>query len=94
MAISNLAPTWAVEVFASARQGRYADARASFSRLLELVELYEGPDHPGPLKQIMSLAGLPVGEGRPPLQPVSAGRLTHIDRTLGKLGLKPAPTAL
>jgi 4-hydroxy-tetrahydrodipicolinate synthase len=87
MAASNLVPSWAADLLTATLQNDWVKARSLFSRLLKIVALYEGPDHPGPLKQIMGRAGFPVGMGRPPLCPVSAERLAHIEQVLGELGL-------
>ena len=53
-----------------------------------------GPDHPGPLKQAMGVAGFRVGTGRPPLRPISEDRLKAIALRLQALGLvNPRDTA-
>jgi len=87
MAASNLVPSWAVELLKATQNNKWFEARTLFFRLLKIVTLYEGPDHPGPLKQIMDQAGFPVGIGRPPLHQVNNERLTHIKRVLDELGL-------
>jgi 4-hydroxy-tetrahydrodipicolinate synthase len=87
MAASNLVPSWPVGILKAVQKSEWDEARALFSRLLKIVALYVGPDHPGPLKQIMGRAGFPVGIGRPPLHPVSAERLAYIDQVLRELGL-------
>ena len=87
MAISNLVPSWPVAIHEATMQDKCSEARPIFSRLLRLIELYEGPDHPGTLKQIMIQAGYQVGPARPPLDRVDTERLAHIDQVLGELGL-------
>lgn len=87
MAASNLVPSWAVKLLKATQNNKWFEARTLFFRMLKIVTLYEGPDHPGPLKQIMDRAGFPVGIGRPPLHQVSSERLAHIEQVLNELGL-------
>lgn len=88
MASTNLIAPWAVELFEATRRGDWAVAQELFlSRILRFVNLYRGPDHPGPLKQLMGLAGLSVGTARPPLHPLSEDRLKQAARELEALGL-------
>ena len=88
MASTNLIAPWAVELFEATRRGDWARAQELFrTRILRFVNLYRGPDHPGPLKQLMGLAGLPVGTARPPLHPLSDDRLKQASRELQALGL-------
>lgn len=88
MASTNLAAPWAVTAFAATREGDWAQAREIFySRLLPLITLYKGPDHPGPLKQVLSLAGFQVGTGRTPLHPLHEDRLAQIVQRLQDLEL-------
>jgi 4-hydroxy-tetrahydrodipicolinate synthase len=87
MAISNLVPSWPVAIHEAVQQSKLPDARPIFSRLLRLIELYEGPDHPGPLKRMMIEAGYPVGSARAPLDHLDAERLAKIDHVLGEFGL-------
>ena len=88
MASSNLAAGWAVAACTAAQEGDWDRAREIFySRLLPLISLYKGPDHPGPLKQLLGLAGFPVGAGRSPLQPLSDERLVELAQRLQELRL-------
>lgn len=88
MAGTNLAAPWAVALHRAARQGDWDGARELFyTRLLPFTALYRGPDHPGPLKELLGLAGFPVGAARPPLQPVGEARLAELARALRELGL-------
>lgn len=91
MASTNLVASWAVTIYRAARDGNYPEARAVFySRLLKFIALYRGPDHPGPLKQIMEVVGIPVGTGRPPLQPLGKERLAQITQAVRELDLVEA----
>ncbi|OFV83011.1 MAG: 4-hydroxy-tetrahydrodipicolinate synthase [Acidobacteria bacterium RBG_16_64_8] len=88
MASTNLVAPWAVACFKAAQTGDWDGARTLFfSRLLPFITLYRGPDHPGPLKQALTLAGFPVGTARPPLQPLSPERLSEMARALRELAL-------
>lgn len=88
MASTNVLAPWAVECFAATQEGDWARARELFQqKLLPFMLLYRGPDHPGPLKQLVGLAGIPVGNGRPPLHPLPPERLAELRVELERLGL-------
>jgi 4-hydroxy-tetrahydrodipicolinate synthase len=88
MSGTNLVAPWAVAIHRATKEGKWDEARDIFSnRLLPFIALYRGPDHPGPLKQALGLAGFPVGTGRPPLQPLGEERLSEIALVMQDLGL-------
>jgi 4-hydroxy-tetrahydrodipicolinate synthase len=89
MASTNLVAEWVVRLFEAVQEEDWEQARDIFlGRLLPFVMLYKGPDHPGPLKQAMALAGLDVGLGRPPLRPLDDRRLMQMSQALEALGLR------
>lgn len=86
MAASNLVASWAVELFKRVEARDLDRARRIHAQLLKFVALYDGPNHPAPLKAVMRCAGLPVGQGRPPLESPSQARLDEITCRLSELG--------
>lgn len=88
MAGTNLAAPWAVRIFEETQAGRWDKAQEIFcNQLLPFIGLYKGPDHPGPLKEALGLAGFPVGRGRPPLHPIGEERLRLLRTKLLELEL-------
>jgi 4-hydroxy-tetrahydrodipicolinate synthase len=91
MASTNVLAPWAVECFTATRNGDWARARELFlGTMLPFMLLYRGPNHPGPLKQLVGLAGFAVGTGRPPLYPLGDDRLEELRQELDRLGLLAA----
>ena len=72
-ATPNLAPWLYVDLFEACVAGDLDRARSLQSIVLELVGARQGPNHPGPLKEMMAMAGRKVGPGRRPLMPMSEG---------------------
>ena len=87
---ANLVPAFHRKLFAAATKSdlTHSDltiARKAHYALLPLVEALYTADHPGPLKDAMSLIGHPVGPARAPLQRASAETLKRTEAALQKL---------
>ena len=72
MAAPNLSPRLCLAMYEAYRRGNLEAARALQDRLLPLVHARKIPNHPGPLKEMMAMAGHPVGPARRPLMPMTA----------------------
>lgn len=86
---ANLVPEFHRRLFEAAARGDIAAARAAHYALLPLVEALYTADHPGPLKDAMSLIGHPVGAARAPLQGASAEALRRALDALKQLAALP-----
>ena len=71
MAAPNLSPRLCLDLYATYRRGDLEAARSLQDRLLPLVHARKIPNHPGPLKEMMAMAGRPVGPARRPLVPMT-----------------------
>jgi 4-hydroxy-tetrahydrodipicolinate synthase len=69
----NLAPRLCGELFHACREGNLGTALRAFERLMKLIWVRRAiPNHPGPLKECMALAGRSVGRARAPLAPMTS----------------------
>lgn len=69
---ANPAPAGHVAVLSAALDGRWDDARAAMDRLMPLLQDMEAGKYNQKAKYGLELAGVPCGETRPPLMPLSA----------------------
>lgn len=67
----NIAPTLCVRLYRACRDGDLAVALALHRRLRDLMNAFFIANHPGPLKELMGMAGIGVGPARPPLHPMT-----------------------
>jgi 4-hydroxy-tetrahydrodipicolinate synthase len=72
MAAPNLSPRLCLDLYAAYRRGDLEASRALQDRLLPLINARKIPNHPGPLKEMMAMAGRSVGRARRPLVPMTA----------------------
>jgi 4-hydroxy-tetrahydrodipicolinate synthase len=75
-ATPNLAPWPYVEMYEACRSGDLERARKIHETILDLVSARprQGENHPGPLKELLSIAGRSVGLARSPLMPMTSGQ--------------------
>jgi 4-hydroxy-tetrahydrodipicolinate synthase len=71
-ATPNLAPRLCRALVDACLAGDVATALPLHRRLLPLAAAWDRPNHPGPLKELLAMAGRPVGPARPPLQAMAA----------------------
>src|SRR5205814_5178745 len=71
MAMPNLAPKLCLALFEAWRTGDVERAQHLHEVSVRLVNVRKIPNHPGPLKEMMAMVGIPVGRGRRPLMPMS-----------------------
>jgi 4-hydroxy-tetrahydrodipicolinate synthase len=76
-ATPNLAPGLCRELVDACLRGDVTTALPLHRQLLALVGLWDRPNHPGPLKELMAMVGRPVGPARPPLAAMSAADREH-----------------
>lgn len=88
---ANLVPAFHRQLFEATVRCDLPTAREAHYALLPLVEALYTADHPGPLKDAMSLIGYPVGPARAPLQGASADNLRRARDALDRLAAVPFP---
>jgi 4-hydroxy-tetrahydrodipicolinate synthase len=81
-ATPNLAPRLCRSLVGACTAGDVARALPLHRRLLALVEAWDRPNHPGPLKELMAMAGRDVGRARPPLAPMRPDERAQAKRAL------------
>jgi 4-hydroxy-tetrahydrodipicolinate synthase len=81
-ATPNLAPQLFVDLYDACLRGDLETGLALYRRVVNLVEARRGPNHPGPLKELMSMAGHPVGLARAPLAVMTAGQRAQAQAAL------------
>jgi 4-hydroxy-tetrahydrodipicolinate synthase len=86
MASANVAPRLCVELYEACTRADIPSALALNRKLLRLVHVRQGPDHPGPLKELMAMAGRPVGPARRPLQSMTSQQRANATALLAELG--------
>jgi 4-hydroxy-tetrahydrodipicolinate synthase len=86
MATANLAPRLCVGLYEACARSDIPTALAINRKLLQLVHVRQGPDHPGPLKELMAMAGRPVGPVRRPLQSMTDKQRANAAALLAELG--------
>jgi len=69
--VANIAPQMASRVFDEFKRGNLEAARKYQSRLVPLIEAISIGKVPAALKEAMKMIGMPVGDVKPPLQPLS-----------------------
>lgn len=74
MATPNVAPRLCVDLYEACARGDLAAALALQNRLLPLVQVRQGPNHPGPMKDLMAMVGRPAGPARRPLLGMTDGQ--------------------
>jgi 4-hydroxy-tetrahydrodipicolinate synthase len=79
----NLAPGLCVQLYEACRAGDVPRALGHHRALRDLMNSFFLTNHPGPLKEVMQLAGVGVGAARPPLRPMA-----HADRERAKLAFE------
>ena len=70
-ASANLAPKLCVALYDACVAGNVDEALKLHNRLNAIFATWMLPNHPGPLKEAMALAGRDVGRARSPLQPMT-----------------------
>ncbi len=83
----NILPRLFVDMFHLVERGEIVKATALHHRVMPLILAIYTKNHPFPLKEAMALAGMPVGAGRPPLQPMEEGQRNRVREALRKLGM-------
>jgi 4-hydroxy-tetrahydrodipicolinate synthase len=78
----NIAPRLAVDLYEACAARDVGRALPLHNRLLALFTAFMLPNHPGPLKQAMAMAGRPVGPARTPLAPMSDAQVANLRAAL------------
>lgn len=86
MALPNLAPRVCCRLFDACVGGDLTQAQELHEIVRRLVHVRRGPNHPGPLKEMMSMVGRPVGLGRHPLGPMGGAERAAAEGLLRDLG--------
>ncbi len=85
--LSNVTPEKVVELYASHAAGKNDEALQLHDTLLPFCRSLFMESSPGPVKYAMKRMGLPGGEVREPLAPVTDATARRVDEDLKKLGL-------
>ena len=86
--ISNVAPKESAMIFDEFKKGNLTKARQIQSRLLPLIEAIGTGKYPAGLKEAMKLVGMPVGEVKEPLLPLTAEEKGFVREKLRIANLK------
>jgi 4-hydroxy-tetrahydrodipicolinate synthase len=91
----NLAPRLCIDLYRACAAGDLERARALQTIVRTLVNVRKLPNHPGPLKEMMKMAGLDVGPSRRPLVAMTEGQRTVVAETVSRFSdfLGDIPTA-
>lgn len=82
----NIVPRLSADVYdLTARRGDGADGRATYHRLLPLLDAISGDLYVSATKAAMEIVGMPVGPPRPPRLPLPAPQVAALQRTLADL---------
>jgi 4-hydroxy-tetrahydrodipicolinate synthase len=81
-ASANLCPKLCVSLYDACVKGDVPAALQLHNRLNAIFATWMLPNHPGPLKQAMGLAGRGVGPARTPLQPMTQAQLANVKAAL------------
>lgn len=79
VSICNVFPREASSIYDMATAGRHDEARRAQARLLPAIEAVGTGWFPAGLKEAMRVVGFPVGDVRPPLQPLSAEEKKRVE---------------
>lgn len=85
LATSALVPRHWTRIYEAARAGRIAEAVAEQRRLAPLLEAVFGEHNPGPLKEALTMIGIPAGEALPPLGPPSEATVAKLRKAMDGL---------
>ncbi len=85
--VANVAPKLASSIFDEFKQGNTEAARNAQSKLLPVVEAVGIGRFPAGLKEAMRLVGMPVGNAREPIQPLSSTEKVRVTDLLREAGL-------
>jgi 4-hydroxy-tetrahydrodipicolinate synthase len=86
MAMPNLAPKLSLALYEAWTSGDTRRGLELHEIFVRLVNVRKIPNHPGPLKEMMALAGRPVGPGRRPLMPMSPAEREVVLAAMDELG--------
>lgn len=86
---ANLTPKLCLDLYQACLDGDLARARDLQATVLALVNVRKLPNHPGPLKEMLAMAGMGVGPARRPLKPMTdpqRSAAAHLLRSLESQG--------
>ena len=86
MASANLCPKLCVDLFAACVKGDVETALALHNRLVTLFSAWMLPNHPGPLKEAMTMVGRGVGPARAPLAKLTKEQADNLKAALNANG--------
>ena len=81
-ASANLAPKLCADLYDACVAGKVDVALALHNRLNAIFATWMLPNHPGPLKQAMTLVGRSTGPARSPLQPMTQAQFANLKAAL------------
>jgi len=88
LALANIAPRMAVDLFQAVQQKKMEKAQDIFFKLLPISRAISMPQNfPAPVKEAVNMLGRPAGPARSPILPVSAAEKAEIKKALQHAGL-------
>jgi 4-hydroxy-tetrahydrodipicolinate synthase len=81
-ASANIAPKLCVDMYDACVAGNIDDALKLHNRLNAIFATWMLPNHPGPLKQAMTVLGRTAGPARSPLQPMTQQQFARLEAAL------------
>lgn len=84
MTLPNLLPQLGLDLYEASTKGEIGRALDAARRLAALAHIARLPNHPGPLKEAMAMAGRPVGPARRPLMPMSQEEKEAVSRLVDR----------
>jgi 4-hydroxy-tetrahydrodipicolinate synthase len=84
MATANLAPRLCIALHEACERHEMQEARRLQAVVLDLLAARGGPNHPGPLKEMMGMVGRGVGLARRPLARMTAEQLERCAATVAQ----------
>jgi len=81
-ASANITPKLCVDLYDACVAGNVSEALRLHNRLNAIFATWMLPNHPGPLKQAMTLLGRTAGPARSPLQPMTQHQFANLEAAL------------
>lgn len=85
----NIDPQLGLDLYDACLRGDVAAGRALHEQICPFMETWYLPNHPGPFKEAMAMAGFPAGPARTPLQRMTAEQRSRMQTAMKATGWVP-----